>query len=283
MLAAVALALRNLEAGEAPRLPTSNPYLIAYLRGGANEVLRLATVKLVDVGYLRNEDKFVGRKKGGPIEVFQPPVEAAVFDFFKESTAPAEVMSDTRAREAAECYQPRLEELGLLPDSEARKRRLMLFGAVAFLLLGTALLKILVAFSRGRHNILFLIFASIVATYFSYKLTNPRLTALGTKMLRHLQLLFSVQRAKASAAGFRLSSDESMLIAAIFGTANINSPSHVWVREAFKKSQRSSSGASSCGASCGSSCSSSSGGDSGGGSSCGSSCGGGGGCGGCGS
>jgi hypothetical protein len=40
------------ESAEPPAVNLSDPYLIAYLRGGKNEVLRIATVTLIDRGYL---------------------------------------------------------------------------------------------------------------------------------------------------------------------------------------------------------------------------------------
>jgi uncharacterized protein (TIGR04222 family) len=55
----VAIALRSFrrrnEEGSAPRIDTSDPYLIAYLRGGKNEAARVAAVSLVDRGLLKEE------------------------------------------------------------------------------------------------------------------------------------------------------------------------------------------------------------------------------------
>ena len=192
---------------------------------------------------------------------------------------------NTPSRMAAEHYKLKLEVLGLLPDDEARTRRLAIFALASFAILGVAFLKVYVALERGRHNIGFLILAAIAFTFISYKLANPRRTALGGRMFRNLQLLFSTHRKNTSSDSFHIKNDESMLIAAVWGTANLGSKNHAWVHKAFGKSEKSGSDdSSSCGSSCGSSGgdSGSSGGDSGG-SSCGSSCGGGGGCGGCGS
>jgi uncharacterized protein (TIGR04222 family) len=277
-LALVALRRRAMEQTGEPRLQTSEPYLIAYLRGGANEVLRLAMVKLVDLGYLKADDDKLSHRSGGPVKVFQPAVEAAVFDFFAKAGAPASVLNDGAARTAAEGYQRSLEQIGWMPDRIARERRLGLFGVAATALLGVGLLKIGVALERGRHNIQFLIILMIAFTFLSYKTANPRLMGLGDRMLLNLRTLFARNRAKASEEGFRLNNDEAILIAAIWGAANIGSPRHEWVRKAFSKSQGSSGGDSSCGSSSGDSGDSGSSGDSGG-----SSCGGGGGCGGCGS
>lgn len=40
------------DGGDPPRIDTSDPYLIACLRGGKNEALRVATVALIDRGVL---------------------------------------------------------------------------------------------------------------------------------------------------------------------------------------------------------------------------------------
>ena len=46
-----------MESGTTPRIETSDPYLIAYLRGGKNEAARVATVSLIDRGLLQEKDE----------------------------------------------------------------------------------------------------------------------------------------------------------------------------------------------------------------------------------
>jgi hypothetical protein len=53
VLAALFLLRYTGEATDPPQLNLSDPYLIAFLRGGRNETLRVATVSLIDRGFLQ--------------------------------------------------------------------------------------------------------------------------------------------------------------------------------------------------------------------------------------
>jgi uncharacterized protein (TIGR04222 family) len=50
------LARRTSEAAGAPRIDYSDPYLLAYLRGGGPEVIRVVTVSLIDRGLIQSTD-----------------------------------------------------------------------------------------------------------------------------------------------------------------------------------------------------------------------------------
>src|SRR6476661_6771597 len=77
----VAIALRNFrrrrEEGRPVRIETSDPYLIAYLRGGKNEAVRVAAVSLVDRGLLKEEgtDRLVAASKNDTV---RRPIEKAI-------------------------------------------------------------------------------------------------------------------------------------------------------------------------------------------------------------
>ena len=60
-------------------------------------------------------------------------------------------------------YAASLENLGLLPGPDTREARNRRFWIAIVILLGVAVLKILIALSRGRTNILFLIIMSALA------------------------------------------------------------------------------------------------------------------------
>ena len=51
-LSLLQLLIRALESKPMPRLGTPDPYEVAYLRGGADEAIRVATLSLVDRGLL---------------------------------------------------------------------------------------------------------------------------------------------------------------------------------------------------------------------------------------
>ena len=275
-VAIVAVALRRSgEMDDGPRLNLSDPYPIAYLRGGTGEVLRLATVSLADRHFLEVNGEKIRHHGGTPKKGSHTPVESAVLEFFAADSDPTKLFSNESARAAAESYKDRLTDLGLLPDGDARARRLTIFAGAAILLCGTAVYKIDLAFERGRHNIGFLIVLTLIFTVVIYKLCNPMRTQRGERMLKDLKTLFAAAQQKAKSRKSKMDVDETLLVAAVFGTASLATGQHAWVRTVFPRATSSdSSGGSSCG---------SSGGSDGGGSSCGSSCGGGGGCGGCGS
>ena len=277
---AVASAIRRSgEPDDGPVLNLSEPYPIAYLRGGASEVLRLATVSLVDRHHLKVKDDKIGISGGNEKKGWHPPVESAVLDFFATEHDPAKLFANTAAHEAANSFKDRLTSLELLPGVQMRSRRLTIFILAAAILWGTALLKIALALERGKHNIGFLILLTIGLTIVLLRFCNPKEAPRGKRLLRDLRTLLSGAKDKLSAKHFKLSADETILLAAVFGAASLPASRYPWIGKVFPKAAAGNTGA---GSSCGSSCGSSGGSDSGG-SSCGSSCGGGGGCGGCGS
>lgn len=58
---AVIVLRRIAESGDAPKIDLGDPYLIAYLRGGEDEALRVAVISLVDRGLLVMNDQFIRR------------------------------------------------------------------------------------------------------------------------------------------------------------------------------------------------------------------------------
>jgi uncharacterized protein (TIGR04222 family) len=282
MMVALVLTRRFAEAGEPTKVNLSDPYQIAFLRGGAPEVARLATLSLIDRGFLKVEDKeLIGnRHKRG--DALKAPIEQQVLDSFLGGAEPKELFSkENKARFVPHMsiYESQLARLGLLPDAEVKAaRRVRLVMAIG-LLWGVALIKILIALERGRSNIAFLIIFTIIAAIVCAKLAFPRLTSRGVAMLAGLRGLFSSLKQRAPTINPGTHPDELLLLGAVFGAAALPLSAAPHARTLFP--QASASQSSSCGSSCSSSCGSASscggGGDGGG-----SSCGGGGGCGGCG-
>ena len=56
---ALAILRRRAESGPAPKIDLGDPYLIAYLRGGEHEALRVAVISLVDRGMLAMDDRII--------------------------------------------------------------------------------------------------------------------------------------------------------------------------------------------------------------------------------
>src|SRR5262245_31992018 len=62
---------RMAESGPAPKIDLADPYLIAYLRGGEDEALRVALISLVDRGILVIDDQLIRRAD----QAYDDPIE----------------------------------------------------------------------------------------------------------------------------------------------------------------------------------------------------------------
>ncbi|MGQ9898184.1 MAG: TIGR04222 domain-containing membrane protein [Acidobacteriota bacterium] len=115
---------------ELTKFDTSDPYRLAYLRGGSSEAMRAATALLIEKGYLmplQNEssestEKLFVIAPGCDVKSLSSPVEKAVLGAF---TAPAkpETMFRQKApkQQMDDLYKEGLKKAGLLP-SETQKR-----------------------------------------------------------------------------------------------------------------------------------------------------------------
>ncbi len=196
--------------------PLTDYLRIAYLRGGADEALRVATVALIDRGLITIDDDRMTAAANVPAGLH--PTEQRLLESCKDSIRARAVLADTRLKltVTTEC-ESSLVRAGLLPDSTIKSaRRKIAVQAASFLVL-VALVKILIAFSRGRSNVGFLILLCVgfgVALYF---LANPFRTTAGDMMLADLRELFEpLQQRTAPITGSRGDSDLALL-AAVFG------------------------------------------------------------------
>lgn len=261
---------RRAEDGEPPTLDLSNPYLIAYLRGGRTETIALALASLVDRGLLRALGDSVTVASRDSRHV-QSALERAVVARCGEWAKPAELVRDKAflSRECGE-LELRLKTLGLLPDGEAASyRRRLLLGAI-MMLGGVAFTKVGVALQRGHHNVGFLVILTLLAAGIAYRVTHPFRTRRGDRVLADLRTLFSALRDRVDGIARGGATAELALVASVFGIAVLPESLFPERMMLYPKSDASSASGSSCG-------SSGCGGGSCGGGGCG------GGCGGCGS
>jgi uncharacterized protein (TIGR04222 family) len=250
--------------------PTSDAMLndyveIAYLRGGPQEAMRVATLNLVNRGLLEvHGDEHLQATDKSWAETVSKPIERRLLAKFRDAEKASTIFSDAALKEVAtKESEPNLVRLGLLPDSRRTTKRLTLFGFGVFVLAAVALTKIAVALARGRTNIIFLIFEVAVFSLLAFKVTHPLRTPAGDALLSDLRTLFAGLKARARSLVPGSDTQDFALLTAVFGMGAI--PSHFpRMNKLFPKA----SSASGCGSSCGSSC---------GGGGCG------GGCGGCGS
>lgn len=262
---ALKLAIEAAEGGAPPTLPLSDPYQIAWLRGGTPEAARIAVLSLTDRGLLAVRGDRL--ENSAPAQsVVREPIEGAILARCGQIGAAATaVLADPLVERVCASYRLRLERMQLMPDAAVRARRYRWFIFAAALLLGIALTKIGIAIGRGRSNVGFLIILALLAFGAVWLLVRRRRTSLGDRMVKDLRRLFSALRRRAASIRPGAMTSDAMLLAAVFGLSALPATGFADLLHVYKKSAGSDGGG--CGSSCGSGC--------GGG--------GGGGCGGCGS
>lgn len=274
-----------------PRIDLSDPYLIAYLRGGEKEVLRVATVTLIDRGLLVRSGRQIQRAENASPDSVRIPVEQALLKKYSRAGEVAWMFEDDGLSKACEPYGATLRRARLLPDEYLNSARLTRLVIATFLLTAVGFTKVVIAIDAGRTNVGFLIFLMIAALVTVAAISFPRLTESGREMIQSVQSLYSGLRsrtvpANAAAAGNAGGAGvEPMMLAAVFGVGALAGSGFAYAQGLFPGMDKRRGSCASDG-DCGSSCSTTSGSDSSSssscssGSSCGSGCGGG--CGGCG-
>jgi uncharacterized protein (TIGR04222 family) len=288
----------DLELPEIPAKP--DPYEIAYLRGGENEVTRVAIASLIQRGLLK-----VTRQKQGSktIELIDKglkpawrdlsPIEARIMKWSGFPAAPAQIFQSggipALITETCAQYHDDLAEKNLLAPPEMKQLGAWLLTLGWALIMGLGAYKVAVAAAKGHRNVGFLIviggfglFALAVVC-----LVLPRTSRLGTAYLEQLKLAYSglknqvhpiddvnsaLTMAGDPGARGRLKDPSvyspCLLMVGIFGIASLTDTPMSGLTTMFKQGASSSGG---CGGGCG------------GGAGCGGGGGGcGGGCGGCG-
>jgi uncharacterized protein (TIGR04222 family) len=273
VLAALHVSRRLAEPTETIKVDLSDPYLIACLRGGTNEVLRVSTISLIHRGLLQVSGTLVSIASPQAIDGIRNPVERELLLYFNQPREASSVFSDPRFPSLIERYNQYLENYGLLPNRWVRANRERLLGVGLLVLWGVALIKIVVALSRGHTNLGLLLLLSILFGFFAFKLVLPRLTLRGKAMLADMRVLFSGLTVRPATS---FTPADVALLAAVFGAAAIPVSVFPHALTLYPKAAATESISGRAGSSCGSVSSCSSSGGCGGGG-CG------GGCGGCGS
>jgi uncharacterized protein (TIGR04222 family) len=252
--------------------------LVACLRGGDVEVLRVALVTLIDRGLLVVSGTQISSAEKASPDSVRRRLEKELIKNCAKSRDVTAILSDSKLNLDCQEYEETLKRVRLLPDESVAQGRLVRFVVAALILGGVGFIKIVVALERGRTNVGFLIILMIVAIVVAAKVSFPRLTTAGANMLADIQNLYGGLKGRAASIPAGGATIDAMMLAAAFGVTMLEGEAFAYTRRLFPAA-KGSGGDTSFLSSFNSSCSSS-------GSSCGSSCGGGGcggGCGGCGS
>lgn len=283
--------------------PNPDPYEIAYLRGGTNEVARSVIFSLIQKGFVEIDNistpAVVKKTLNQPDRRSLNQIEQMTLGWLGVSREPKEFFGTNGLAEQlkvhATTYQGRLEQQQMLTSETDRAAFAPVKWSVLLLIFVFGAYKTFAAILHGKFNIIFLIIFTIVGLLIAKAVSNlPRITKLGKAYLDRLQtafdnLKYTSQRAYISSnqpqaapqttfAGV----DPLLLSVGVFGSGILAGTVFADYNQTFQRAQnQSAAGGSSCSGGCGSSSSdgggsSCSSGDGGGGSSCG------GGCGGCG-
>lgn len=259
-----------------------DPYLIACLRGGVAELIRVNIMTLVDRGLLELKGDTL-HAVPGHADHARRPLERAILEACASGASVRDLVANSSVKRAAAPIRAELGARGYWAVPLIGGSRLGLYIACGGLLGLVAYHKVALALARGHTNVGFLKVLAMVACVALLFVVFPRRTELGKRTLRNMKELFAGLSSQTRAIARGGESTELAWQAAVFGVGAV-SPELFPARErlfphARKVSERSACGTSGCSGDAGSSSSSSSCSSSScsGGSSCG-----GGGCGGCG-
>lgn len=241
--------------GELPKF--NDPYLIAYLRGGGDEALKVATISLTDRGLLVLDGEKLKRKSGS-LDVAQRGIERAVLQAFAKPAAGTDVLKDAGAKRACEAYKKPLIDAGLLAGPDIYVQRLKSVGLAAAVILGTAGYKIQLALSQGRHNIGFLIMLALFFTIIVVAMWRLRRTGAGDAAVTDMKQLFKRLKDRASNLKSGGQTNELAMLLGVYGLSAVTASSFPFIEKIYPvQSSNSGSGcgsSSSCGSSCGGGC-----------------------------
>lgn len=270
VIGGIILLRRWFESPQTPRIDLSDPLLVAFLRGGHSETMRVAAVSLIDRGLLTCSVTRLQTAAKARTEAVRRPIEKALLEKFSSGGEAASMFNDWKLKSACDEYEQKLKKVRLLPDDSVTAVRVTVFASALLILAGVGITKLMLAFERGRPNVCFLVVLVVVAIVVASKQSFPRLTQSGKAMLQDVKHLYSDLKNRSFQLKPGGATIEPMMLAAVFGVGALAGDGFGYTKTLFpraKESSASSSCASGCGSSCGSSC---------GGGGCG------GGCGGCG-
>ncbi len=243
-----------------------DPYEIAYLRDGENELIRLVIFDLIQRDYLHLQEQRIEQAPKHPNSNFLTPIEHDVFRWFSSPRKPSDVFQSSlpvRVTQHCTIYRERLQNEKLLYPDEVKAAAGYFTLTGSLIILGLGGYKLLVALAKGHSNVLFLVIMGIVSLIILMNICQtPRLSQRGRAYLERLQQTFEQLKGQASTVKPMTTHISLLLPVALFGTGILAGTIYADFEKIFHQSAASDGG---------------DGGGDGGGGGCG-----GGGCGGCG-
>lgn len=253
-------------AGERPvTAAAKDPYYIAFLRAGAKEAVKVATISLVDRGLLKADGEALKTKNHEAQKVVNRPIERAVLARYLKQSNADEILHEAETLPACIEYRRTLRQQELIAGQHSIEIRLIP-GLIAFACLWTVTaIKTIFALSQGRHNLAFLFILTIAFSLFVLFVLLKRTTARGDALLADLKVLFARLKVRANKLSGGGQTNEAALLAAIFGIALLPATLFPFVNRLYPNKSSDGGGGDGGGGDSGSSCGSSCGGGCGGG------------------
>jgi uncharacterized protein (TIGR04222 family) len=236
----------------APQIPSDpDPYEIAYLRGGENEVLRVVLFRLLQDGALRVlfesetsvvKKTFMEGSSHSGLRTMEQEIAAR-----SAGQASKEVFQDPwiKFQVAGDCsrYRDRLERERLLVTSQEKTQftRIAAVGIILILMLGAY--KLTTALATGHTNVAFLIVIALAGPAILWKTCVPRLTNRGRKYLRNLESAFGEWKQRKS----EIAESQLLLLLSIFGVAVLSGTTYDYFQKMFPKGDGSCGSCGGCG------------------------------------
>jgi uncharacterized protein (TIGR04222 family) len=200
-----------------------DPYRIAYLCGGRNATIQTAILSLLERGLLEtlNDGRLRTTAPDNACKASHP-LDKAILGIYADPGAAQSLYKNSIVITEVDGIRARLCEMQLLPG---RRGRFSGFSWALCALWLVAGIKILVAFSRGHHNVMFLVgmafVASIIAFFIPMSVYRTR-TPLGETVFKSLRVQFDNLYARRKSLQLNGQTGEIALLAAVFGAWSLS-------------------------------------------------------------
>jgi uncharacterized protein (TIGR04222 family) len=240
---------RGLAPPSVPLYP--DPYEIAFLRGGENEVLRSVLFNLVQKGFLvvldqkdkaakRGEERIIRRAEQHPDPDTLNPLERRVMGWLDHTPRTASSIFNGGLPKTVEefcgVYEEHLVRQQLMPPTARR------FGSTQFLagvglVWSLGLYKLAVAAAKGHHNVGFLILFGLLALIplAAVSFSSRRVTARGRAYLEQLRTAFQPVKAGAPAVAAPGPDPALPVLVGVFGMGILGSTSYYYMPQMFQR------------------------------------------------
>ena len=231
----------------------TDPYLIAYLRGGADQALNIAAVSLIDRGLLKGGEAML-HAESDTEGLARRPIEKAILRLYRSPGSAKDMASDATCLAACREYHDVLVLRALVAGPNTFGQRLIpmfvAIGVTAFF----GFLKLVLA--QPGHDVGLLIVLMIILPIASVAIFHRRLTARGAAMLADLEVIFARLRDRAATLRQGGATNEAALLAAVYGLDELSTERFPGTKPLRRKKESDSScgGGSGCGGSCGGGC-----------------------------